>query len=195
MQVAWCRHRAHHHRLRENQIPIALAALPAPNFPRLRALALFGRRPPQRVVRPSCRRPKTHTWLDDLVGAAEQCERESDPSALVVASCTGRSLGFSPLRFGRHKCRGADTPRLASFCRKTSEVGRSRGSCADELGISSRLGGRICALFRVFFGVTGGMRDWLERWTRVRERRFYFAMVAICGWIMCWFVWLGAPRV
>ncbi len=32
---------------RETQIPIALAAQPAPNFPRLRALALFGRRPPE----------------------------------------------------------------------------------------------------------------------------------------------------
>jgi hypothetical protein len=30
-------------------IPIAPAAPPVPNFPRLRALALFGRRPPQRV--------------------------------------------------------------------------------------------------------------------------------------------------
>jgi hypothetical protein len=51
MQVAWCRHRAHHDRRRENQIPIALAAQPAPNFPRLRALALFGRRPPEREGR------------------------------------------------------------------------------------------------------------------------------------------------
>ena len=32
------------------QIPIAPAALPAPHCPRLRALALFGRRPPERVV-------------------------------------------------------------------------------------------------------------------------------------------------
>ena len=48
MQVAWCPHRAHHHRRRENQIPIAPAAQPASNFPRLRALALFGRRTPER---------------------------------------------------------------------------------------------------------------------------------------------------
>ena len=47
IQVAWRQLRAHHHRRRENQIPIALAAQPAPNFPRLRALALFGRRPPE----------------------------------------------------------------------------------------------------------------------------------------------------
>jgi len=31
------------------QIPIVLAAPPLPNFPRLRALALFGRRPHQRA--------------------------------------------------------------------------------------------------------------------------------------------------
>ena len=39
--------RIHHHGRRENQIPIALAAQPEPNFPRLRALALFGCRPPE----------------------------------------------------------------------------------------------------------------------------------------------------
>ncbi len=50
MQVALCQHRAHHGR-RENQIPIALAAHPAPNFPRLRALALFGRRLVERAER------------------------------------------------------------------------------------------------------------------------------------------------
>ena len=46
IQVAWRQLRTHHHGRRENQIPIALAAHPAPNFPRLRALALFGRRSP-----------------------------------------------------------------------------------------------------------------------------------------------------
>jgi hypothetical protein len=34
---------------RRDQIPIAPAAPSVPNFPRLRALALFGRRPPQRM--------------------------------------------------------------------------------------------------------------------------------------------------
>jgi hypothetical protein len=43
------------------QIPIAPAALSVPNTPRFRALALFGRRPHQRVDRPSSRRPKTCT--------------------------------------------------------------------------------------------------------------------------------------
>ena len=41
---------AHNRPRRQHQIPIALAAQPAPNSPRLRALALFGRRPLQRVV-------------------------------------------------------------------------------------------------------------------------------------------------
>jgi hypothetical protein len=36
MQPAWRRRRAHHHPRRENQIPIAPEAQPAPNFPRLR---------------------------------------------------------------------------------------------------------------------------------------------------------------
>jgi hypothetical protein len=45
-QVALCQHRVRHRR-HENQIPIALATQPAPNFPRLRALALFRRRPPE----------------------------------------------------------------------------------------------------------------------------------------------------
>jgi hypothetical protein len=41
-------HRANHRRRRQNEIPIALAAQPTPNFPRLRALALLGRRPSER---------------------------------------------------------------------------------------------------------------------------------------------------
>jgi hypothetical protein len=40
---------------------IAPAALPAPNFPRLRALALFGRRRPEREASHRCRRPNTCT--------------------------------------------------------------------------------------------------------------------------------------
>jgi hypothetical protein len=57
MQVA---HRAHHHRRRQDQIPIALAAEPVPHFPRLRALVLFGRRPPQcETPARYCRRPKS----------------------------------------------------------------------------------------------------------------------------------------
>src|SRR5882762_2641071 len=44
------------------QIPVVLAAQPVPNFPRLRALALFGRRSVERAEPPCCRRPKTYTW-------------------------------------------------------------------------------------------------------------------------------------
>src|SRR6266849_2699801 len=48
---------------RPAQIPIALAAPPGapPHPPRFRALALFGRRPHERVESTSCRRPKTCT--------------------------------------------------------------------------------------------------------------------------------------
>ena len=46
---------------RKHQIPIALATQPVLNLTRLRALALFGRRPLQCVARPRCRRPKTCT--------------------------------------------------------------------------------------------------------------------------------------
>src|SRR5207247_6189683 len=44
-----------------DEIPIAPAATSARNRPRFRALALFGRRPQQRVDRPSSRQPKTCT--------------------------------------------------------------------------------------------------------------------------------------
>ena len=47
--AASCRCYIHPPVRRRYQIPIAPAATSVPNFPRLRALALFGRRPPQRV--------------------------------------------------------------------------------------------------------------------------------------------------
>jgi hypothetical protein len=43
------------------QNPHSARSTAATHFPRFRALAPFGRRPPQRVVRPSSRRPKTCT--------------------------------------------------------------------------------------------------------------------------------------
>jgi hypothetical protein len=49
LPAASCRCYIHPPVRRRHQIPIAPAAPPVPNFPRLRALALFGRRPPQRV--------------------------------------------------------------------------------------------------------------------------------------------------
>jgi hypothetical protein len=45
----------------EPRARIALAAQPAPNLPRLRALALFGRRSPERAEPRYCRHPKTCT--------------------------------------------------------------------------------------------------------------------------------------
>src|ERR1017187_9308251 len=46
-EAASCRCYIHPPARRRYQIPIAPAAPPVPNFPRLRALALFGRPPPQ----------------------------------------------------------------------------------------------------------------------------------------------------
>ena len=49
LPAASCRCYIHPPAQRPYQIPIAPAAPPVPNFPRLRALALFGRRSPPRV--------------------------------------------------------------------------------------------------------------------------------------------------
>ena len=54
------------------------------HFPRLRALALFSRRPPHRVVRPSFRRPKT-LYERDLVTVGAGCRSRE----LVGCSCAG----------------------------------------------------------------------------------------------------------
>ena len=87
----------------------------ATHFPRFRALALFGRRPPERVVRPSSRRPKTCTISEvDQPHSITSSARASSvggisrPSAIaafkfttrsnLTGLCTARSLGFSPLR-------------------------------------------------------------------------------------------------
>ena len=59
--TAFCRHRIQPQVRRQHQIPIAPVAPPVLNLPRLRALALFGRRPPQRADRPAFRQPKTST--------------------------------------------------------------------------------------------------------------------------------------
>src|SRR5207344_3007746 len=61
---AFCSRRVHHRDRHQHTIPIALAALPGAILPRLRALALFGRRPSECVERPSFWRPKTCTDSD-----------------------------------------------------------------------------------------------------------------------------------
>ena len=102
-------------------IPIALAAQPVPNFPRLRALALFGRRTAERAESLRyCRRPKTcteaamsrcsklHRYSITSSARASSVGGTSSLSALAVlrlttsssfvANCTGKSAGFAPLR-------------------------------------------------------------------------------------------------
>src|SRR5580700_9472118 len=56
--------RVHHRDRPQRTIPIALAALPGAILPRLRALALFGRRRRSVWIVSSCRRPKTCTRAD-----------------------------------------------------------------------------------------------------------------------------------
>jgi hypothetical protein len=116
MRVASCWRRAYHLERPRQAILIALAALPGATLPRLRALALFGRRPPHRVVRPSSRRPKTCTEPDisqphhsiTSSARASSVGGTSVPSVLAVCKLmtnsnlvglrTGRSAGLSPLR-------------------------------------------------------------------------------------------------
>ena len=60
IHVASCSRRAHHRERRRRASLIALAAPSVPNFPRLRALALFGRRPVEPAERPSSPASKNH---------------------------------------------------------------------------------------------------------------------------------------
>src|ERR1700752_2273237 len=69
---------------RAHIIPIALAARPLPNFPRLRALALFSRRSSQPWLDCCARRLKTCTQaevglsIDQLVGTQLHLTRERE---------------------------------------------------------------------------------------------------------------------
>jgi hypothetical protein len=78
---AFCSRRVHHRDRHQHTIPIALAALLGAILPRLRALALFGRRSPQRVdslVMPASQ--NLHTT--GLIGAhCQERTRLSDASA------------------------------------------------------------------------------------------------------------------
>ena len=93
-------------------IPIALAAQPVPDFPRLRALALFGRRTAERAeMSRYCRRPKT------LYGAC-RCQEKTrhalshfvtslDCIAARLLSCSAALSGQSPeAACGAPKARG-----------------------------------------------------------------------------------------
>jgi hypothetical protein len=78
---AFCSRRVHHRDRDQHTIPIALAALPGATLPRLRALALFGRRPAQsaeRLVVAGVQKPaqeETHA-PQQLIGLYERiCQR------------------------------------------------------------------------------------------------------------------------
>jgi hypothetical protein len=90
-----------------------------------------------------------HRWREEAEKAGRKIER------IAVAFEAGRD-GFW----------------LASFCRKIIKTGRSRYSCADELGISARPSNGFVALFPRIFWVYARRDDWWHRWARVCERRF-----------------------
>ena len=104
-QVTSCLPRVHHRGRRRHQIPIALAAQPVPNFPRLRALALFGRRSVERAEPFSCRRPKTCTtaqqrtslWLRLLVHLCVPIRSSAFVSGASVSVISALFSGFHPV--------------------------------------------------------------------------------------------------
>jgi hypothetical protein len=62
------------------QNPHSARGTAATNLPRFRALALFGRRPPERVVRPSSRRPKTCTVQDSCAAKNRRLDGTRTPA-------------------------------------------------------------------------------------------------------------------
>src|SRR5260370_5042896 len=105
--AASCRCYIHPRTRHRHQIPIAPAAPPVPNFPRLRALALFGRRPPHRVEKgrhagvqkPAQERksPLAASWPARAIGAATippNAEGSTESSSVVrktvLVYCVGR---------------------------------------------------------------------------------------------------------
>jgi len=67
-----------------------------PNFPRRRALALFGRRLPRPVEAPSSRRPKTCTAAE--VAVISSVESKVQPDAEDVVGEMRVPVGLSPVR-------------------------------------------------------------------------------------------------
>ena len=108
---AFCSRRVHHRDRHQHTILIALAALPGATLPRLRALALFGRRSPQRVdslVMPASENLHTsgHS-ITSLARVTNDCGTARliafavfrlITSSYLVGACTGSSAGFSPLK-------------------------------------------------------------------------------------------------
>jgi hypothetical protein len=98
--AASCRHHIHPRAQRRHQIPIAPAAPPVPNLPRLRALALFGRRPAQpdeRIVIPASK---------NLHKIGSQCFIRS------ASLATTRPLRLTSRHTGKHR---AEPIELAGF--------------------------------------------------------------------------------
>ena len=90
-----------------------LAAQPVPNFPRLRALALFGRRSVERAEPPCCRRPKT------LYGAYW---RQGESGGAVESFCHVTGL---------HLRHGQPLARLRRAVKPQSRLRRAEGAGLD----------------------------------------------------------------
>src|ERR1700676_197446 len=87
LHVASCSRRAYPPARRRHQIPIAPVAPPVPNFPRLRALALFGRRPVERAglsLLPASK--NLHNSGSDRPNAEHGAEWQAAMRALLLVS-------------------------------------------------------------------------------------------------------------
>ena len=93
---AFCSRRVHHRDRHQHTIPIALAALPGATLPRLRALALFGRRPPQRVD--SLLMPASENLHKSRPSfARSECSLGATSTAHLISACANPGA-FAPER-------------------------------------------------------------------------------------------------
>ena len=124
--------RVHHRGRRRHQIPIALAAQPVPNFPRLRALALFGRRTAERAGSSSL--PASENLHNTGNDKAYSITSSARPSSI---GGTSRPIAFAALRLITSSnlvgCSTANSPGLAPL-RILSTYTASRSNDALRLG-------------------------------------------------------------
>jgi hypothetical protein len=110
-----------------------------PNFPRLRALALFGRRPPQRADRPASRRPKTSTIADisRWVFRQNASGLSSDPSYNIFRLDL-RTMPQEPPSRVEHRLSAILAVDVAGYSWKES-VGTYDGATCLRLGLNPGL--------------------------------------------------------
>ena len=137
-QVASCWRPAHHRDRRQHYNPHSTRCQPVPNFPRLRALALFGRRPPSARRVSLCRRPKTCTGAElDHQSAGFTWQQDGIVFAhadMSGASCCQRLIwpAIAAPRMGASQTARAARCRLASKQRRTGASRRVDRSVGDR---------------------------------------------------------------